>query len=125
MPWLKWQEGRQDSGYRKLPIVHFKRFDIWLLQFPVGSYIKPHVDSVESGRHFRLNIFLKNAMIGGRFQCSKCIKRNRLFAFFRPDKEEHSVTKVLSGTRYVLSIGFVLKDANTTTKDPIENLVAD
>lgn len=110
MSWLKWQTGRQNSGYDKLPLLQGKKFDFWLLRFREGGYINWHVDKVDTGRHYRLNIFVKPAEIGGEFRTNGSIIKNRFFCLFRPDIHRHSVTPVNKGTRYVLSFGFVLKE---------------
>jgi hypothetical protein len=49
--WLRWQKGRQNSGYDKLLLaaVPFPiPFDCYLLRFPEGSQIPPHRDPVAS-----------------------------------------------------------------------------
>jgi hypothetical protein len=51
--WLRWQKGRQNSGYDKLLLaaVPFPiPFDRYLLRFPEGSQIPPHRDPVRAGR---------------------------------------------------------------------------
>ncbi|MNC17067.1 hypothetical protein D3C76_429790 [compost metagenome] len=108
---FKWEIGRQQSGYDKMPIISSNRinFDLWLLRFKPGSYIAPHVDTVPNRRHYRLNIFIKPAKAGGEFRAGNVIYQNRFLAYFRPDISTHSVSKVESGTRYVLSFGFTLK----------------
>ncbi len=89
------------SGLRPLP------FDCYLLRFPKGSVIKPHVDKVQKGNHYRCNFILRNASIGGVFKCANNIFESKRIKFFRPDIEEHSVTEVKAGTRYVLSFGWL------------------
>lgn len=112
----KWEAGRQNSGYDKILLLStwkpFKfQFDVYLLRFPKGSKIDWHTDPVGSHlKHYRLNVFIKHARVGGHFELSKGIKP--LFGasriqLFRPDIHPHRVTEVLEGTRYVLSIGWV------------------
>jgi hypothetical protein len=39
LKWLRWQKGRQQSGYGKMLIIYNKlgvEFDAYLLRFPVG-----------------------------------------------------------------------------------------
>ena len=84
-------------------------FDCYLLRFTEGAEVNPHVDSVDTGRHFRLNIVLRQARVGGIFQCSSPLYESNRIKLFRPDIVEHSVSKVLDGTRYVLSIGWIRK----------------
>jgi hypothetical protein len=108
---LRWQSGRQKSGYDKMLLLQSMwplPFDVYILRFPEGSEIKPHTDPVSFGRHFRLNIVLKQAKVGGEFQCKTPLFQTKRIKFFRPDACEHSVSKLKCGTRYVLSIGWVL-----------------
>lgn len=108
----QWDRGRQLSGYDKLLLAYSKlmRFDCYLLRFPTGSGIKPHTDPNPGFRHYRFNVVLWSAH-GGRFVCNDVIWRwGQRAAFFRSDTVTHSVTRVLSGTRWVLSIGWLLKE---------------
>ena len=83
------------------------KFDTYLLRFPKGSEFAPHTDKVESGKHYRLNIVLKNAKVGGEFICANPIFETKRIKLFRPDESEHQVTKVQEGNRYVLSVGWI------------------
>lgn len=107
---MKWVKGRQESGYYKMKIFisgYFK-CDMYLLKFNEGSFIDPHIDEVnDKYEHHRLNIILKKAKEGGEFICKNIIFRNSFLNYFRPDVEEHSVTKINEGTRYLLSIGWL------------------
>jgi hypothetical protein len=108
----RWQNGRQQSGYDKMLLLWGLfplPFDIYLIRYRLGSYIKPHIDQVKSGRHYRLNIVLKQSKDGGDFVCDNCIINTKRIKLFRPDVNEHSVTEVKSGNRYILSIGWVRK----------------
>jgi hypothetical protein len=110
--WLRWQKGRQNSGYDKLLLAAIPfpiPFDCYLLRFPEGSQIPPHRDPVQAGRHYRLNIVVKRSPRGGEFVCAAPIMETRRLKFFRSDICTHSVTKVEGGTRYVLSIGWLLR----------------
>lgn len=76
--WLRWQKGRQASGYDKmllatarLPFAWLQGFDVYVLRFPVGSHIPAHKDVVDSGKHYRLNIILFPARQGGVFAVLK------------------------------------------------------
>lgn len=105
------EPGRQGTGYRKLKLFSSKRIgcDMYILWYPEDSHVPMHVDPVSSGkRHYRLNIVLKNAIVGGCFTASNTIKEipNYLY-LFRPDKELHGVSRVAYGSRWVLSIGWV------------------
>jgi hypothetical protein len=108
---FRWQSGRQGSGYDKMLLLTAAwplRFDSYLIRFPEGSQIPPHTDPVSSGRHYRLNIILKGPRAGGEFVCATPIYASKRIKFFRPDACEHSVTKVERGSRYVLSIGWII-----------------
>jgi hypothetical protein len=110
--WLRWERGRQKTGYDKLLLVAnpvLIRFDCYLLRFPEGSEIPPHRDPVKGGRHYRLNLIVKRSPAGGEFVCSDPIFETRRLKLFRSDVCTHSVTRVEGGSRYVLSIGWVLK----------------
>lgn len=110
--WLNWQKGRQQSGYDKMLLIYNKlgiEFDAYFLRFPKGSEILPHRDSVQSGRHFRLNIILKKSKFGGEFICERHILNTNRIKLFRSDLYTHSVTKVSGSARYVLSIGWISK----------------
>ena len=88
---------------------------MYLLRYPKGSYIDEHKDpiKVESAdadgwpqrKHYRLNVVLRHARAGGEFVCERAIFRTRRITLFRPDKVVHGVTRILRGTRYVLSLG--------------------
>ena len=105
-----WESGRQNSGYDKIKLLESKRFfkfDVYLLKFPVGSKIAPHIDTVDDGNHYRLNIILKKAKAGGEFICKNPIFETNRIKLFRPDISEHQVTSIIKGTRYLLSIGWL------------------
>lgn len=111
MNWLRWKGGRQDGGYRKMLLATMPfplPFDCYLIQYPEGSSIPPHVDPVTNKRHYRLNIILRKSREGGEFICKNPIFETERIKLFRPDVSEHQVTKVVGGSRYVLSIGWVL-----------------
>ena len=107
---FRWERGRQKSGYDKMLLCWAKwpiKFDTYLLKFPQGSEIAPHTDQVDSGKHYRLNIVLKNADLGGEFICESPIFETKRIKLFRPDISEHQVSKVVKGERYLLSIGWI------------------
>jgi hypothetical protein len=108
---FRWQSGRQGSGYDKMLLLTAPwpvPFDSYLIRYPDGSGIPPHTDPVQHGRHYRLNIILKSPRSGGEFVCANPIYASARIKLFRPDQCEHSVTPVRGGSRYVLSIGWVL-----------------
>jgi hypothetical protein len=106
---MKWEEGRQKTGYMKKCLINSKRFkfDVYLLKYPEGSEIPEHIDSaiIPFHEHHRLNIELKRAEFGGSFRMNGYVKPRRVH-YFRPDLVPHSVDKIRKGTRYVLSIGW-------------------
>lgn len=120
---LKWEEGRQGSGYLKFRLFESKlfKFDLYLLKYPTGSYIHWHTDpSVEGYNHWRCNLVIKEAVGGefitenygayGSYDIDRMIHiQTRFLNIFRPDITNHMVTKVESGTRYVLSLGWLTK----------------
>ena len=111
---FRWHGGRQKSGYEKMLLLQCPwplPFDVYMLRFREGAQIAPHTDPVSFGRHYRCNIVVKRAKAGGEFVCANPIFATRRIKVFRPDACEHSVTQVTAGTRYVLSIGWVLRNA--------------
>jgi hypothetical protein len=108
---FRWQRGRQGTGYDKMLLLTAPwpiGFDSYLIRYPDGSEIQPHTDPVKQGRHYRLNVVLKAPQSGGEFVCAAPLFATRRIKLFRPDVCEHSVTRVAGGSRYVLSIGWVL-----------------
>lgn len=101
---MRWQLGRQGSGYDKLLILSSALipFDIYLLRFPTGSWIAPHIDPVDGYKHYRLNIFLN----GLRVLCRKPIAEGKYWQLMRSDKVAHSVPTA-EKTGWMLSIGWV------------------
>lgn len=111
---FRWQRGRQGTGYDKMLLVTAPwplPFDSYLIRYPEGSEIPPHTDPVQAGRHYRLNVVLRSPREGGEFVCADPIFATRRIKLFRPDACEHSVTRVVGGSRYVLSVGWVLRGA--------------
>ncbi len=106
---MKWEGGRQQTGYMKKCLINSKRFkfDVYLLKYPEGSYIPPHIDSaiIPFHEHHRVNIVLKKPELGGQFFLDGELQDGR-FHKFRPDQVEHEVTTIHRGTRYVISIGW-------------------
>ena len=110
--WLRWRSGRQASGYEKMLLLanpFLLPFDCYLLRFRAGSAIPEHTDPVDARRHYRLNVVVRRAERGGEFQCRDPIYASSRIKLFRPDVSPHSVTPVIDGVRYVLSVGWVLK----------------
>lgn len=116
---MRWIKGRQGTGYYKmklLPSLGFN-FDCCLLKYEVGSYIPTHLDeTLVDHCHHRFNLIVKSC-VGGNFRIltrEDNYRKGRFFGFnwvkFRPDIQKHSVSEVLSGSRYVLSVGWLTKD---------------
>jgi hypothetical protein len=108
---FRWQRGRQGTGYDKMLLLTAPwpvPFDSYLIRYPEGSEIPPHTDPVTAGRHYRLNIILKAPASGGEFVCATPLYESKRIKLFRPDACPHSVTRVVGGSRYVLSVGWVL-----------------
>lgn len=111
---FRWVNGRQGTGYTKMLLVTAKwpiLFDVYLLKYEKGAYIPIHKDPVEGREHWRFNLVLKRSE-GGVFGIASYTIRPRWFfnnrgCLFRPDISSHFVTEVRSGTRYVLSIGWL------------------
>jgi hypothetical protein len=100
---VKWEMGRQGTGYRKLPLFQSKKLscDAWLIDYPPDTHIPTHTDPVSGKKHFRLNILLwgQDNFRGKTIFSSKRIK------LFRPDISPHSVERVAS-RRIIFSIGW-------------------
>jgi len=110
MKLFKWEKGRQNTGYEKMLLASArwpKPFDVYLLRFFEGHEILPHRDKVEQGEHHRINLILKSAADGGDFICADPIYDSKYIKYFRPDISEHQVSKITSGSRYVLSLGWI------------------
>jgi len=107
---FRWRRGRQGTGYDKMLLVTAPwpvPFDSYLLRYSEGSEIPPHADPVHDRAHYRLNVVLKSPRSGGDFVCADPIFETKRIKLFRPDKSQHSVTRVVGGSRYVLSVGWL------------------
>ncbi len=104
---MKWERGRQGTGYFKMKLLEGSSWDMYLLKFPKDSYIDEHTDPVEGKEHHRINVYLKDDLYGGHFWKNGDIVPAHWFHYFRPDIEPHRVSRVTHTTRYVLSIGWV------------------
>src|SRR2546421_6064365 len=97
---FRWQRGRQKTGYDKMLLVTAGwpiPFDTYLLRYPEGSEIPPHIDRVERGRHYRLNIVVKRSQAGGQFVFAAPLFASRRVNLFRSDACEHSGTRRIRG----------------------------
>lgn len=104
-----WEQGRQESGYWKFLIARKEPlFDVYLLKYPEGAQIPKHRDPVFGRRHYRCNILLKKAKLGGVFKCDSCYRFGPIVVF-ASDRCWHEVSRIEAGTRWVLSIGVSFK----------------
>ncbi|MGH7241018.1 MAG: 2OG-Fe(II) oxygenase [Candidatus Saccharimonadales bacterium] len=133
MRWLRWQTGRQGTGYQKLLLLESKllHIDAWILKYGVGAHIPMHNDPIPGRKHWRVNVVLWEAQEGGgptmahvndgktnpnpiwwrprigrRWTLSKYVR----VAVFRSDLCNHCVSKIEKGTRIVLSLGWAPRD---------------
>ena len=79
-------------------------FSINYVTYPTNHSVMKHCDPVQKGRYYKLNFVLIQPKVGGVFECSNCIMNlfDRVY-LFRPDKYEHSVSRIQSGKRVLLS----------------------
>lgn len=109
---MKWEKGRQNTGYEKLKIFQLLNIDCYILRYKEGDFIPTHKDPVPGRNHWRFNFVLKNAIKGGVFQYydhsrNLWINPGR-FVKFRPDISEHRVTTIREGSRIVLTFGIAI-----------------
>jgi len=104
----RWMSGRGGGGYSKLPLIEWPFMDAYILKYPTGSYLPSHRDPLFVADHYRCNVVLQHADEGGRFICDKTILKVGRLAIFRSDEATHEVTKVIRGTRLVLSLGLAV-----------------
>lgn len=104
---MKWEYGRQGTGYRKLKlfISEWLRADAYILHLPAGSYAPPHTDYVPFAEHHRVNITLRGDVWMGTPSAAKVFRLGRWFSYFRPDITDHWTVPVVKDT-YILSIGW-------------------
>ena len=113
MHFFKWVEGRQGSGYDKMPlfISRWLKCDFYLLKFPKGVSVPTHTDPVEKHyTHHRINLTLNGPYyVGSRMYVLGPCKRFWRFVYLRPDKYEHGLSAVSEDT-YMLSFGWKRKN---------------
>ncbi len=98
-------------------MFHSKRLNIYLVRYPEGHKVLPHVDMISEGRLYKLNCVLIKPKTGGEFICDKNIFNlfGRLY-LFRPDLYQHQVSKILHGNRWLLSFALMKPPKNFGTK---------
>jgi len=85
-------------------LLHSKRLSIYLVRYPQGHKVVPHVDMISEGRLYKLNCVLVKPKAGGEFLCEKNVFN--LFGrviLFRSDLYQHRVSKIERGNRWLLS----------------------
>ncbi|MBW0147150.1 2OG-Fe(II) oxygenase [Marinobacter arenosus] len=85
-------------------LLRSKRLNIYLVRYPQGHKVGPHLDMIADGRLYKLNCVLAKPQAGGEFLCEKNIFN--LFGrviLFRPDLHQHRVSKIERGNRWLLS----------------------
>ena len=106
----KWVGGRQEKcHYRKFTLWYFKiwkfGFDAYILEYEPYQILPTHMDPIEGGSHYRLNI---------GWGKSKLLVKSKILGFnkgkfslylFRPDLYKHSL--VINSFTRKLSLGFV------------------
>jgi hypothetical protein len=97
---LRWQPGRQGTGYRKLLLTRGQDWDLYLIDYPPGTSVPVHTDPVPGRRHWRANLVLAGERA---FEGDSVLELGPLMVF-RPDTTPHSVKKV-TRRRLVLSLG--------------------
>lgn len=100
---MKWIDGRQGGGYKKLPIIRCRFFDCWLIKYNAGFELPIHCDEIVGFVHHRLNILIygEDAYIG---ESDWKVWRVTKFVSSLP----HGTTK-LSRPRLILSFGWKRK----------------
>lgn len=110
MKWLKWEQGRQNSGYDKLLLATSKRFgfDLYLLRFHQNCVVPYHLDPASPGfHHHRINFTLIRADEGGEQVTKGETQKWWRFEKFRPDIQQHGLRRVIKGKVYMLSLGYI------------------
>jgi hypothetical protein len=128
-PARAWDRGRQETGYLKSGVDAADPFiaalvarslaalypgarhghDTWLLRYPVGSHIPPHVDPplTDGARHARLNAIITAPPSGGLLQLDgtpvQLVAGDAVL--FYPDQVEHQVSALDGGERWIWSVG--------------------
>ena len=109
---FRWTEGRQNSGYRAFTLLYseYLKMDCYIIHYPTGSSIPPHIDPMVNGKMYRLNIEIWKPKSGGIFHSKTLLNIFNRAYLFRPDVEEHYVTEITEGNRWLFSIGKVIEN---------------
>ncbi len=108
MKYFTWLNGRQEScNYKKMCIWSFKRFkfafDFYILKYEANTALPWHLDKVEDGTHWRLNIKLKGRAYFFIRNVSRKLIHDKII-LFRPDIQEHQLIIITPTIK--LSFGF-------------------
>lgn len=89
-------------------LFRFRGLTAYLVRYPTGHSVLPHVDGVDRGRLYKLNCVLVKPRAGGEFRCERTLFDlfGRL-VLFRPDLHEHRVTRIERGHRLLLSFAWL------------------
>lgn len=89
--------------------LYTKSIAINLVTYSKGHFVSRHIDMVDGGRLYKLNLILVKPKQGGVFETERAIFSffNRII-LFRPDLYEHEVTEITHGKRVLLSFAFKL-----------------
>ena len=92
------------AGVKTRVLFHYKHLSIYLVRYPEGHKVVPHVDMISGGRLYKLNCVLVKPESGGEFVCDKSLFNlfGRLI-LFRPDLHQHRVSRIERGSRWLLS----------------------
>jgi len=81
-----------------------RRLSIYLVRYSAGHQVVPHVDMVSEGRLYKLNLVVVKPASGGEFRCERnLLNWSGRIIVFRPDLYQHSVSRIESGNRWLLS----------------------
>ncbi len=86
-----------------------KRLNVYLVRYPQGHRVVPHVDMVAEGRLYKLNLVVIKPRAGGHFLCERNLFNIRGRAYlFRPDLYQHQVSRIEKGNRWLLSFALTM-----------------
>ncbi len=120
----RWEEGRQNGGYKKLTLAFSKRlkFDCYIIVLPKGASAPWHRDpSPEGFEHHRFNLTLRKPRLGGVTNIDYHVEQGSTLSpsyytpgrwyTFRPDAYRHCVSEVIAGSLVLFSFGWLRKSA--------------
>lgn len=91
-------------------LLRSKRLNIYLVRYPEGHRVGPHLDMISEGRLYKLNFVLIKPKEGGEFSCERnlCNLFGRI-VLFRPDLHQHQVARIVRGNRWLLSFALTTR----------------